>query len=108
MIRIINWILSSCLLIVAVLSCSDNYQLSNQNLSQIYRSSDKQVMPEFVVYHNSEDRTDVHFKLKSTQLLYTRTTGESEYQARIKMTYVLYRSFTVGTGYGNCRRMQLK
>lgn len=74
-------------------SCSESYQLSTQNLSQIYRSTEKQVRPDFVVYHSSEGSSEVHFRIVSNNLLYTRPVGDSTYKARLKVTFVLYRSF---------------
>ena len=49
--------------------------------------------PEFMVFHSSETKSELHFKIMSNNLLYTRPTGEEEYRAKVKMTFILYKSF---------------
>lgn len=66
---------------------------SNQNLSNIYKSAQDILHPKFAVFHWSNTISQLHFKINSKELLYSKQTGSENFSARINIHYRLISSY---------------
>ncbi len=81
------------LLLVAFLhGCQTPSSVSNNNLSEIYRRSDQFLEPEFVIYHVSDSESEVHFKINTANLLYTKA-ANSNYEGKVRLSYQIFKDF---------------
>lgn len=82
-----------CLMGMLVHSCTTT-RVSNQNISDVYKKDQSMLHPEFAVYHQGDNVSQLHFRLHSEELLYTRPDGESkEYSCLVRVKYVLKSSY---------------
>jgi GWxTD domain-containing protein len=74
-------------------SCT-NTRVSTQNISQVYKKDQTLIHPLFAVYHVTDDRSQLHFRLHSSEFLYTRPDGDTrEYSCLIRISWMLKSSY---------------
>ncbi|UTW62910.1 GWxTD domain-containing protein [bacterium SCSIO 12741] len=82
------------ILIVGIVSaCSSSYNISNENVAQIYKQTDQQVRPDFQVYHLNDEETELNFRIQSKKLLYAKKGDKGSYTSKLRFNYVMYESF---------------
>ncbi|MBD79887.1 MAG: hypothetical protein CL840_13320 [Crocinitomicaceae bacterium] len=74
--------------------CTSTQQISNSNLADLYRETEKTIKPKYQVYHLDDDLTQISFILQSTNLLYTKNSEERPFTAKVKVTYMLFESYS--------------
>jgi len=75
-------------------SCSKNSRTaSNQNLSHIYKTEQDVLHPKFAVFHRSNTTSELHFKVNSKELLYSKQAGSEDFSAHISIQYKLISSY---------------
>ena len=57
------------------------------NYADYYNTSTKLLNPKFTVYNESNDSTTVYFKVKSSELLYTRKDRVEDYKSKVLLRY---------------------
>jgi hypothetical protein len=77
------------LLIFMMAGCGTTRQMSNRNLSHLYKTKVDRLHPEYRVYHASDSFTLVYFRLYSPELLYSRPATNADFQARYSISYDL-------------------
>ena len=86
------------LLIIAFLgllaaSCSSTKSVAYENLSELYRPAERSLEPQFTVYHTSDDSTTVYFRISNEDLLYARSSEDSEFMANIRIEYQIFMGY---------------
>lgn len=79
--------------LVLILAACSTGALRVNNYSYLY-SKDLLLHPDFRVYNVSEDSTWLYFRLNTTNLLYTRSTREGEFSARMKVEIEAYNNYS--------------
>lgn len=79
--------------ILRISSCSTSSRTSNQNLSNIYKSAQEFLHPKYTVFHRTNTVSELHFKINSKELLYSRQAGNENFMARISIQYKLISSY---------------
>lgn len=74
---------------IFLVSCS-NQNVNTTNFSQVYGTKNVTIKPEYLVYHFSEQKTKLYFKINSNQILYARKDKTQPYQAQIILHYELF------------------
>lgn len=74
-------------------SCSTSTSTSTQNISQMYKTDQNMIRPAFVVFHRTNTVSELHFKVNSKELLYSRQAGNENFTARISIHYRLISSY---------------
>lgn len=79
--------LPAVILIFAVIlsACKSGQPSQVGSYRQLYDYDSQALHPEYVVYHLSDDTSMVYFKVKSSNLLYTRQGAGSPFQANVKL-----------------------
>ncbi len=85
-----NTILFFCIALLvfgfaAFTSCTNTKPTQTGSYKMLYDYQSSSLHPEFVLYHFSYDSSTVYFRIKSSELLYTRATVESPFLAILKM-----------------------
>ena len=62
---------------------------SNNNVAGIYMPGLNLIDPEYKVFHKNDTLTEVHFRLNSSNILYTKKRGDSTFSANILINYQL-------------------
>ena len=75
-------------------SCASNQTMSRYNFAKLYKGRELVIKPNFSVYHKSPDKSEVHFKLLSSGILYNKPENLKNYTANLKFMYLMYESFT--------------
>ncbi len=76
-------------------SCSSTQQISRRNLSEVYKTGNEKLQTDFLVYHNSEKESTVHFQIDTKKLTYARQSSAENgiYSAKAKIQYMLFKSY---------------
>lgn len=75
-------------------ACESNKLTSNQNLALLYRKDALYVHPELTITHSTDTVSQLHFKLKADEFLYTRqNTNDVHLTARVMVSYKLLLSY---------------
>lgn len=74
-------------------SCSSKEGLQTSDVSYEYNTRQLAPRPEFVVHHLSPEKSEIHYRINSGDLLYMRNAEENNYQSRFELQYQLVRSF---------------
>jgi len=74
-------------------SCSSSRSASNQNLSNIYKTAQDVLHPKYAVFHRTNTTSELHFKINSKELLYSKQSGNENFSARISIRYRLISSY---------------
>ena len=80
--------------ILRVSSCSNSEKsTSTQNLSNIYKTSQDVLHPKYAVFHRTNTTSELHFKISSKELLYSKQAGNENFSAHISIQYRLISSY---------------
>ena len=76
-------------------SCTSSSRSSagTQNISQIYKTKNDDLHPKYVIFHRTGTTSELHFKINSKELLYSKQAGNSVFSARISIQYRLISSY---------------
>jgi len=81
-------------LIIQHSSCSNSSRsTSNQNISNIYKTAQDVLHPKYVIFHRTNTISELHFKINSKELLYSKQSGSENFAARICINYRLISSY---------------
>ncbi|HEY4800576.1 MAG TPA: hypothetical protein VII99_15970, partial [Bacteroidia bacterium] len=84
----------SSLLFMRISSCSQSSKsTSDQNLSTIYKTAQDILHPSYVVFHRTTTISELHFKINSKELLYSKQAGSEAFMARFTIQYRLISSY---------------
>lgn len=88
-----NLLKFSILAIALPWSCT-NSRVTTQNISQVYKRDETMLHPLYAVYHSDNAVSQLHFRLHSSEILYTRPDGDTkEYSCLVKISYILKTSY---------------
>lgn len=62
---------------------------SNNNVAGIYMPGLNLIDPEYKVFHKNDTLTEIHFRLKSSNILYTKKRNDSTFSANLLINYQL-------------------
>lgn len=74
-------------------TCTPTKKLSNQNMSAMYKKEMQALLPELAVYHVNTDTSELHFKIKASDLLFTRSYNEPDFRCNVNIIAILKYSF---------------
>ncbi len=72
---------------------SSSSTASNQNVSRIYKSNKELLHPEYIVFHRTGTTSELHFKINTKELLYSKQSDNENFSARFKIHYRLISSY---------------
>jgi len=75
------------LLIIA--SCSSSQKTSNKNVAGIYMPGLNLIDPEIIVFHKNDSISELHFRINSADVLYTKKREDSTFSANVLIQYEL-------------------
>ena len=67
--------------------------VSSQNVSNVYKKEKEVLHPEYVIFHRTGTISELHFKINSQELLYSKQAGNDKFTARIQIQYRLISSY---------------
>jgi GWxTD domain-containing protein len=70
-------------------SCSNKSGSSKGN-NYLYDDRIKEINPEYFVYHQDEDLSELYFQIKTNELLYVRENVSQPFEATVKIIYKIY------------------
>src|ERR1035437_1750688 len=74
-------------------SSKKSHSANNSKLSHIYKTEQNILHPKFVVFHRTNTTSELHFKVNSKDLLYSKQTGSENFTAHISIQYKLISSY---------------
>lgn len=74
-------------------ACTPSASSNSQNVSQIYRSSQEVLHPSYAIFHRTNTTSELHFRISSKELLYSRQGGNDNFTARLSLHYRLLSSY---------------
>ena len=75
-------------------SCtSSSSSTSTQNISSIYKAKQDGLHPTYTVFHRTGTTSELHFRINSRELLYSKQAGDGNFSARISIAYRLISSY---------------
>lgn len=91
----ILYLLSLSFLILNFNACSTTKPRSSgtPNLSYIYKTEQDVLHPKFSVFHRTNTVSELHFKINSKELLYSKQTGSEKFSAHISIHYKLVSAY---------------
>lgn len=75
----------ACTVMGAVSSCSKKALAPTGSYQYLYDLESRDLHPEYIIYHDSEDSSTIHFRVFSGELLYTRTGLNTPFTTQIKL-----------------------
>lgn len=78
------------LLAVMLLQGCSNQSIQGSKFSQVYGSKNVTIAPDYIVYHNSSQTSNLFFQFNSKQVLYARKDKSQPYQSKVKIHYEAY------------------
>lgn len=80
--------------LLRISSCSSTSRSTgNQNISNIYKTAQDVLHPKYAVFHRTNTTSELHFKINSKELLYSKQAGNENFSARISIQYKLISSY---------------
>lgn len=70
-----------------MLACSGPQNVQSNRYDRLYDFEAKELHPEFLIHHVSQDSSDVHFSLRASEYLFTRSGTDQPYKSEIKIEY---------------------
>ena len=89
-------IMNFSFVILRVSSCTSKSSRSSAaapNVSHAYKSEINALHPKYTVFHRSSTVSELHFKINSQELLYSKQGGSENFSARISIQYRLISSY---------------
>ena len=81
------------LLLLVVVACGTSKKAeTSKNAPATYKHDSNTIHPEFTLFHVSDDATELHYKISSKELLYTRPDGIN-FSSNVLISYRLYTNF---------------
>lgn len=81
------------LILLVVIACGTSQKGQNTKApAASYKHDSNTIHPEFTVFHASDDITELHYKINSKELLYTRPDGIN-FSSNVLITYRLFTNF---------------
>jgi len=74
--------------------CATTNHISNSNLADLYKETEKTIKPTYQVFHVDDDLSELQFSIQSSNLLYTKSSEEKKFSAKVKVTFMLFESYT--------------
>src|SRR5690606_41930954 len=68
-------------------ACASGPSISNFNYSYLYDDEPAIPRPEFQVFHFSTEVSEMHFKLNSKNILYSKSPSDTVFSARLLIKY---------------------
>ena len=84
-------------LVSGFVSCESNSKISTSNLSSLYRPAETKLHPDFRLFHAADSFSYLYFRISTDELLYTKKDNDSQFVAKVQLSYRLYESFEVNT-----------
>jgi len=83
-------LLTISVITLIIYSCSVSKNSgSNKNVARIYMPGLNLIDPDYKVFHKNDALTEVHFRLNSANILYTKKQGDTAFSANILIHYEL-------------------
>jgi len=79
----------TCSFLMALLSMCSTKKVSSSGEGFKDANFYSGFLPEFKIYHSSEDSSELHVKINSSELLYTRSTPNTEFQSTLKISGII-------------------
>lgn len=76
--------------LLVFLGCASSPSISNFNYSYLYDDEPAIPRPEFQVFHQSKDVSELHFKINSKNILYSKTPEDTIFSARLQIKYKVF------------------
>ena len=74
--------------VALIYACSSSKNTaSNNNVAGIYMPGLNLIDPKYKVFHKNDTLTELHFRLNSSNILYTKKRNDSTYSANIVVHY---------------------
>jgi|694.fasta_scaffold15844_4 GWxTD domain-containing protein len=67
-------------------ACTGPSNMQTGSYRYLYDYESRELHPEYVLYHDSDDSSRIFFRIHSSELLYSRAGSASPFQAKIKLT----------------------
>lgn len=71
-------------------ACNLTSPVQSGSYKMLYDFQSSVIHPDYVLYHFSNDSSTIYFRIKSSELLYSRATSEAPFQAKIKLKFSIY------------------
>lgn len=71
------------LLVAVIYSCTSPATVQSGTYKFLYDYESREIHPEYVIYHHSDDSSTVYFRIKSSELLYARSGAKAPFVAKI-------------------------
>jgi GWxTD domain-containing protein len=84
---------------VFLYSCYNSRDLSNRNLSDVYRKGEQLLHPEFVIFHSSDTTSTLYVKINPKELLFMRQ-PDDRFKASFNIHYSLLENYESTTVLG--------
>lgn len=88
-----NSILIYLLVVISIVplftGCTSSENVSNRNVAGIYLPGINLLEPDYKVFHENDTLTNIYFRLRSENLLYTRKRNDSIFTANVQVKYEL-------------------
>src|SRR3974390_2427102 len=87
--------LSFAFVISFINSCAapQSRSASSSNTTHIFKTEQNILHPKFAVFHRTNTTSELHFKVNSKDLLYSKQTGNENFTAHISIQYKLISSY---------------
>jgi GWxTD domain-containing protein len=87
--------LHSWLFILNFSSCTSSSRSTTnvQNIVRVYNTKQDDLHPQFSIFHRTGTTTELHFKINSKELLYSKQVGDKIFSARIELKYRLISAY---------------
>lgn len=82
------------LMVILVWGCSTSQNISKYNFARLYKGTEQVIKPEFTAFHVDEKKTNIHFQINSTGLVYAKPQNGKDYRSKAKLMYIMYESFS--------------
>lgn len=73
-----------------LIGCYSGGQLSQADYTYLYDPEQRLIKPEIKVYHNSQDSSELYFRIKTDDILYGRLQNDSDLTTRLLMRYRIF------------------
>ena len=83
----------SLIVIFATIGCTSRIGFQGNNVAHAYDSKNLTLNPDYYVHHINDSVSEVHYRIKSTDLIYEKNVSEKNYIAKFGIEYSLIPSF---------------
>lgn len=72
--------------------CGTSRQVSNRNISYIYKRDETFLLPQYRIVHIDDSNSVLYYKINSEDLLFTKQ-GENEYSSKFRISWVMIQNY---------------